>query len=166
VAREAGRPGENCGLRQSRGGVRDDSQIVIRLRVADHGLDAFAEAANGEFGRCASLLRRLSTGVGIEGDGVGHDVEGPGDFAEDNDDVQPCSGTGDAAIRSTGQVVSNDYHGDGHKCGTTIKPPGTRSIERKIGICFIAEGNQKTINLSNRSWIAFGIILIRSKSLY
>ena len=96
VTRKTGRAGENRGLRRFRGGLGDGKEVVLRFRVADHdldvrsggdlggkvaaqrGVDLFvehlhtttgAELANGEFGSCASRLRRLATGIRIEGDG-------------------------------------------------------------------------------------------------
>src|SRR5271165_745110 len=91
------------------------AQCGVDLLIKHAHTAACAELANGEFRRCASYPRQLSTAVCIEGDGVGHEFEGSGDFTEDNNGVQPCSGTGDAAIRSTSQVVGNDYNGDRHK---------------------------------------------------
>jgi hypothetical protein len=47
------------------------------------------ELANGMLSGCASHLRRLATGICIEGDRVGGKIKGSGDFAKDNNCVQP-----------------------------------------------------------------------------
>ena len=44
-----------------------------------------------------------------------------------------------AACRSRAEPsVVDEPSADGESIGNTIKPPGTRSIERNIGICFMA----------------------------